>query len=79
LKGLTRADKFIDGIPPRGSRHTKGVAEDSKGLKPTDCDCWWVGEASASLHLEVSLAMWDFRLTLAETRGWTSLSDHLNY
>jgi len=21
-----------------------GVAEDPKGLKPTDCDCWWVGE-----------------------------------
>jgi len=31
----------------KGSRHTKGVAEDPKGLKPTDCDCWAGGRISA--------------------------------
>jgi len=33
----------------KGSKHTKGVAEDPKGLKPTDCDCWVGGDDSASL------------------------------
>ena len=40
--------EVINLLALRGSRHTKGVVEDPKGLKPTDCDCWWVGEASAS-------------------------------
>lgn len=35
-----RLSNLIQKIPLRGSRHTKGDAEDPKWLKPADCNCW---------------------------------------
>lgn len=46
-----------------------GVAEDPKGLKPTDRDCWWEGEQVRVRWNWASLAMWGFQLALAGSKS----------